>query len=44
VNKNTAILSVMAASNISGHIMDIATIAKEARHINPDMYIISDAV
>lgn len=44
VDKNTAILSVMAASNISGHIMDIATIAKEARHINPDMYIISDAV
>lgn len=44
VDKDTAILSVMAASNISGHIMDIATIAKEARKINPDIYIINDAV
>lgn len=44
VDTNTAILSVMSASNISGHIMDIATIAKEARKINPDIYIISDSV
>ena len=44
VDKDTAILSIMAASNISGHIMDLATIAREARRINPDIYIISDAV
>lgn len=44
VDKNTAIISVMAASNISGHIMDIATIAKKAKAINPDVIIISDAV
>lgn len=44
IDKETAILSVMSASNISGHIMDIATIVKEARKINPNIYIISDAV
>lgn len=44
VDKNTAILSIMAASNISGHVMDIKTIAHEARKINPDIFIISDAV
>lgn len=44
VDKDTAVLSVMSASNISGHIMDIGTIAREARKINPDIYIISDAV
>ena len=44
IDKNTAIVSVMAASNISGHIMDIAAIAKQAKAINPDIIIISDAV
>lgn len=44
VDKNTAILSCMSASNISGHVMDIKTIAQKARKINPDIYIISDAV
>lgn len=44
VDENTALLSVMAASNISGHIMDIAAIAKGARAKNPDIIIISDAV
>lgn len=44
IDKDTAIVSVMAASNISGHIMDIAAIAKQAKAINPDIIIISDAV
>ena len=44
IDKNTAIVSIMAASNISGHVMDIAAIAHEARRINPDIYVISDAV
>lgn len=44
IDNNTAIVSVMAASNISGHIMDIAAIAKQAKAINPDIIIISDAV
>ncbi len=44
VDENTAILSVMAASNISGHVMDVAAIAKKARAINPDIIIVCDAV
>lgn len=44
VDKDTCVLSIMAASNISGNIMDIAEIVKRARTINPDIYIISDAV
>ena len=44
IDKDTAIVSIMAASNISGHIMDIAAIAKQAKAINPDIIVISDAV
>lgn len=44
IDKDTLLLSVMSASNISGHIFDIETIVKEARKINPDIYVISDAV
>lgn len=44
VDKDTCVLSIMSASNISGNIMDIAEIVRRAREINPDIYIISDAV
>ncbi len=44
VDKDTCLLSVMSASNISGNIMDIEAIVKKAREIKPDLYIISDAV
>ena len=44
VDKDTCVLSIMAASNISGNIMDIEEIVKRAREINPEIYIISDAV
>lgn len=44
VDKDTCLLSVMAASNISGNIIDIEAIVREARKIKPDLYIISDAV
>lgn len=44
VDKDTVLLSIMSASNISGNIMDIKEIAARARKINPDIYIISDAV
>lgn len=44
VDKNTRLLSVMAASNISGYILDIEKIVKKSREINPDLYIIIDAV
>lgn len=44
VDKDTCLLSIMSASNISGNIIDIETIVKKAREIKPDLYIISDAV
>ena len=44
IDKDTLLLSVMSASNISGYIFDIETIVREARKINPDIYILSDAV
>src|SRR5699024_864541 len=44
IDKDTCLLSVIYASNISGAILDIETIVKEARKIKPDLYIIVDAV
>lgn len=44
VDKDTVLLSIMSASNISGNIMDVREIAKRARQINPDIYIVSDMV
>lgn len=44
VDENTCLLSIMAASNISGNIMDIGEIVRRAREMNPDIYIVSDAV
>lgn len=44
IDKDTAVLSCMAASNISGYIFDIETIFRRAREINPDVYIVCDAV
>lgn len=44
IDENTAVLSCMAASNISGYIYDIEAIFKAAREINPDIFIICDAV
>jgi cysteine desulfurase/selenocysteine lyase len=44
VDKDTCLLSVMYASNISGAIYDIENIIKKARQIKPDLYIIVDAV
>lgn len=44
VDKDTCLLSVMYASNISGAIYDIENIVRKARAIKPDLYIIVDAV
>lgn len=44
IDRDTCLLSVMSASNISGNIMDMEAIVKKARAIKPDLYIISDAV
>ena len=44
VDENTVLLSIMAASNISGNIIDIKEIVRRAREIKPDLYVISDMV
>lgn len=44
IDNETCFLSVIYASNISGAILDIETIVREARKIKPDLYIIVDAV
>lgn len=44
VDKETCLLSIMYASNISGAIFDIPAIIRGAREIKPDLYIIVDAV
>lgn len=44
IDKDTCLLSVISASNISGNILQIEEIVREARKIKPDLYIVSDAV
>lgn len=44
IDGNTTLLSVIYASNISGAKLNIEEIVKQARAINPDLYIIVDAV
>lgn len=44
IDKNTCLLSIIYASNISGVISDIEQIVKKARSIKPDLFIICDAV
>lgn len=44
VDKDTCLVSIMAASNISGNIMDIKEITRRVREINPEIYVVSDAV
>lgn len=44
IDKDTCLLSVIFASNISGAVLDMAAIVKAARAIKPDLYIIVDSV
>ena len=44
VDKDTAILCCMAASNISGYVYDLEAVCRGARKISPDILIICDAV
>ena len=44
IDKDTISLNFIYASNISGAILDVEKIIKEARKIKPDLYIIIDAV
>ncbi len=44
VDEDTCLLSVIYASNISGAVLDVSAIVKEARKKKVDLYIISDSV
>jgi hypothetical protein len=44
VDKDTCLLNVIYASNISGAKLDMAEIVRRARAIKPDLYIVVDAV
>lgn len=44
IDKDTCLLSVIMTSNITGAILDIETIAREARKIKPDLFIVCDSV
>lgn len=44
VDKDTALLNVIHASNISGAKLDLEQIVRRAREIKPDLYIVVDAV
>ena len=44
VDKNTTLLSVIHASNLTGAVLDIQRITQEARKINPDIFVLVDAV
>ena len=44
VDENTLLVNVTSASNMTGAITDLKTIAEGARKKNPEVYILSDAV
>lgn len=44
IDENTSLLSVILTSNITGAMHDIQAIVKKARSINPDIFIVVDAV
>lgn len=44
IDKDTCMLSVIYASNISGAVLDMESIVKECRKIKPDLYIVCDSV
>ncbi len=44
IDENTSLLSIILTSNITGAMHDIQTIVKKARSINPNIYIVVDAV
>ncbi len=44
VDKDSCLLSVILTSNITGAVLDIETIAREARRIKPDLFVICDSV
>ncbi|MGL5434096.1 MAG: aminotransferase class V-fold PLP-dependent enzyme [Lachnospiraceae bacterium] len=44
IDQDTCLLSVIMTSNITGAVLDIETIAREARKIKPDLFVVCDSV
>ena len=44
IDQDTCLLSVIMTSNITGAVLDIETIAREAHKIKPDLFIVCDSV
>jgi cysteine desulfurase / selenocysteine lyase len=44
IDKDTCLLAVIHTSNVTGEVLDVNTIVREARNINPDLYILVDGV
>lgn len=44
IDRNTCLLSFICASNMTGAVLEVKQIIKAARQINPDLYILVDAV
>lgn len=44
VDRDTALVNIISASNVAGSVMDMAGIVKAVRAVKPDVFVISDAV
>ncbi len=44
IDRNTCFLAVTHTSNVTGAVLDVETIVREARKIKPDLYIMVDGV
>ncbi len=44
VDKDTCLLNIIFASNITGRINDMEAIIKAVREVNPEIYVVTDAV
>lgn len=44
IDSNTALVGMIHGANITGAVLDVERVAKEARSINPDIYVLADGV
>jgi selenocysteine lyase/cysteine desulfurase len=44
IDRGTSLLAVTHTSNVTGEVLDVATIVREARRIKPDLYVMIDGV
>lgn len=44
VDRDTCLIAMVHGSNMTGAVLDVATVAKEARKISPDVFVLVDGV